>query len=420
MELSLSILAIGSELLDGRVVDTNSNFVAGRLESLGVPLRHVLSCDDIESEIIRCLEFLLGQSLVVLVSGGLGPTTDDLTRESVSTLIGSPLEERLEIIGWLRELYEKRRRAFDPSNNKQALFPRGAIILSNPVGTAAGFRVEDPASGGTIICLPGVPRELRPMFEQEVEAYLLSSSLYRGTVRQKRVLRVFGVPEAKLNSVIGTCDLPKEIVVSYRASFPEVQILLKAPTSFSKLDNVTSEVTRAIGEDCVFSTELDLSLEQSLHQLLIGGGLTIATAESCTGGLIASALTSQPGSSAYYLGGISAYSNAVKVNSLGVESALLTEFGAVSAPVAAKMAEGVRLRIGADLGLSITGIAGPDGGSAEKPVGLFFIGLADKDGASAYRFFVGLTRENIRRFATAAALDLVRRRLQGWPLLGNH
>jgi nicotinamide-nucleotide amidase len=253
-----------------------------------------------------------------------------------------------------------------------------------------------------------------------VVSRLKSAPGYKVPAVGKAVLRVFGVAEARLNSIVGESQLSPQISVSYRASFPEVQLILKSPTRDVEFEENVVRLERAIGEDYIFSRDLNQGLDRVVHGLLLESGVTIASAESCTAGMISSALTSYPGSSGYFIGGVAAYSNQVKINFLGVESQLLADFGAVSAPVAARMAEGVRLRIGTDLGVSVTGIAGPDGGTVEKPVGLFYIGVADHSSAEAYRFFVGLGRDAIRRFASMAALDIIRRKIRGFPLKGNH
>jgi nicotinamide-nucleotide amidase len=423
MPPSISVLVTGSELLDGRANETNSHLIIQALAECGLAVEHVLSCDDQIQNIKSSLDFLRRCSDTVIVSGGLGPTSDDLTREAISEISSKELVLNRACLEHMEAFFMKRRgRAMDPSNQKQALFPAGCRIIPNPAGTAAGFAIEIDAAQRRclVIALPGVPSELRIMVSESVLPALKQKyQIAESQVYNRRVLRIFSVPESTVGSRLSAIKPPQQVSVSYRAHFPEIQVMLKAlPAEYPALElkALSERARQAIGNDHVFSESLELDLCQVLHQIFVEQAITIAIAESCTGGLLGSMLTYQPGSSKYFLGGAITYSNESKVKSLGVTPRALEQHGAVSFEVARQMAQGVRQSLGARLGLSITGVAGPEGGSAEKPVGTFFVGLSDPHQTAAYHCFFNSSRDKVRTFAAWTALDIVRRLSSGLPI----
>ncbi len=412
----LSILIVGSEILDGRIQDTNSQFLAQGLDTLGYKLAHTLSCTDTISTIHQSLDFLFEHSSVVIVSGGLGPTSDDLTTEAIANYCKRQLVTDEQALDELRDLFSRRKRTFDPANRKQVVFPEGSTIVKNPVGTAPGFTISFSRDSELchVISLPGVPSELALMFEASVPA-LLERMLPSPKPLAKALLRVFGVPESTVGRCVREAVGQADVVVSYRAKFPEVQVLFKGDSRELVLRQ--ANVARsAIGPEFVFSDDANVSFIQVVHELLLKEQLTISIAESCTGGLIGKLLTETPRSSRYFLGGITTYANEAKTAILTVERELIETNGAVSHVVALKLAKNVREKFRSDLALSCTGIAGPEGGTAEKPVGTFFIGVAEGDRISSFQFFYPASRDRVRLYAAYVAIDLLRRRLAKLPL----
>lgn len=409
---SVSILSIGSELLDGRVQDTNANYVCAELSKHALQTRRIICCTDDLQEIKAGLVFALQNSDFVLLSGGLGPTTDDMTRQAVADFAGKPLIENELALADLKHFYAERRRSYDATNLKQVWIPEQAKLLRNPKGTAAGFSLE-LEHGKSITALPGVPSEFREMFSSIVLPQILDK--FKQTEKlHTSCFRVFWMPEAQVGSQIQDCELPHDILVSYRANFPEVQVLLKSKTPIPEAHG--HKVERALGSENIFSRSLDIDLPALIQQLLLQRNFNLSVAESCTGGLLGKLLSDIPGSSAYFLGGAISYSNQLKMKLLNVSKSDLDTHGAVSEQVAKAMAQGAQKNFGSSLALSITGIAGPQGGSPEKPVGTFYVGLADAGMAFAKHYFFLSNRANIRRFACFCALDLLRRHLLSLPL----
>jgi nicotinamide-nucleotide amidase len=410
---SVSILTIGSEVLDGRVQDSNSNYLCKKLAALGLNVSQILSCTDVISDINDLLTFASKRSNILILTGGLGPTTDDLTREAVAEFYSVPLKLNEGALSEMKALYQRRGRNFNPTNEKQALFPEGSLIVPNPVGTAPGFMIEDNTSDSirVLVSLPGVPRELYAMFESTIEPFL--KNLKGITPVNIKGFKCFGIPEAQIGARIQELNIPAEIFVSYRAAFPEVHIALKSHST--GLQHYYEKTMEAVGKDFIFTTDLAEDYEALIHKLLIEKNLSLSTAESCTGGMLSGMLTNVPGASQSYLGSIISYANSVKEGLLKVDKDQIVKFGAVSSEVAKVMAENCRKEIKSDISLSISGIAGPDGGTKEKPVGLFYIGIASKDHVSAHKFFLPLQRSQIRQYACSAALDVLRRYLTEVP-----
>ena len=412
MRFSVSVLATGSELLDGRVVDTNSNFVAKELSELGLTLKRVLTVDDDLDELVKGLQSLTEVSDLVITSGGLGPTSDDLTRDAVAAFAGVGLAECPAARKHVEEFFAKRGRALDETNLRQAVMPVGSVMITNERGSAPGFTVQ--TSGGPIVCsLSGVPREFQQMFHGSVLPLITqqrgaSPSVHRAT------FRLLGVPESALAKIIEGVPLPEDVVVSYRAGFPEVHIVLK--TTREDLDSHAAVVRAALKAENIYSEEPHQSFVEAMQQALESRSLTIATAESCTGGMAAELLTRTPGSSRVFRGGVVAYHNDIKESELGVPREVLSQHGAVSAETVRAMARGVRDKLKSSIGVAISGVAGPDGGSEAKPVGTFFVGVSSERGAFERRCVYTNERQTVRTYAAYVSLDLVRRHVLELPI----
>ncbi len=414
------VLTIGDELLRGEIVDSNKSFLSERLLGLDIEAtRHVTVADD-AGEIAAQLREAVASAQVLLISGGLGPTRDDITTEVVARTFGRRLVRRPEEVERIRAFFASIGREMAENNAKQADFPEGAEVLPNPLGTAPGFML--PVEESLIFCMPGVPRELYRMVDEEVVPRLRAHPRVtrpEGVVRA-RLLRTFGLGESTLDQELrDLSDEDSGVTLGFRTQFPDnlVRVVARgadAASAEARLEAAVAEVERRLG-DIVVGPD-DRPLEAVVGQLLIDGKHTVALAESCTGGLIASLLTDVPGSSAYLLEGVVAYSNDAKVRDLGVSPADLEAHGAVSQPVAEQMARGVRERSGADLGVATTGITGPGGGSDDKPVGTVYVALATRDSASARRYQLLTDRARNKRLTAQIALDWLRRQVQGLEL----
>ena len=412
------IIAVGSELLTPERVDTNSLFLTSALNALGVQLRYKLVVGDSRDDIGAALLAAAEQADVVVVTGGLGPTDDDVTREAVAAAFGLPLDEDEDVAAAIRSRFAARGLAMPAINRRQALVPRGATVLANPDGSAPGLWIE--RSDVVCIVLPGPPRELRGMFEAVARTRLAEACGGHGIFR--RVLRVTGRPESYVDEVASPVytrwlSAAMPISTSVLASRGEVELHLAARAATREeaagaLDAATNELAAVLGRDLVSSD--GAVLEEVVGRLLRANGRRVAVAESCTGGLIASRLTDVPGSSAYVHAGWVAYHNEAKTALLGVDAALIEDHGAVSEPVARALAEGCRKLVGTDYGLGVTGIAGPGGGSSDKPVGTVYVALAGPgERVRVRRLNLPGDRERVKYFASQAALDLLRRALLG-------
>lgn len=408
MTYRVSVLATGSELLDGRVVDTNSNFVAKELSSLGLTLSRILTVTDDRNELLEALSQLSAISDCIITSGGLGPTTDDLTREVVATFCNVPLEENAEARKNIEAFFQRRNRTVDESNAVQACIPKGGSVIWNEHGTAPGF-IATSATGVKICALSGVPREFTAMFKGSVHPLILEQSK-DATRMHSSVFKTFGLPESIVGTRIRHAIQSEQISISYRAAFREVHVTLKAPETVD-LTESSETVRQAIGAEFIYSINQDETLPLVVQQLLRAHNASVATAESCTGGLLAGYLTEDAGASDIYPGGVISYSNDIKESTLSVPSETLKRFGAVSAETVRSMAESVRTRMNATYGLSVSGIAGPSGGSEEKPVGTVFLGLAGPNETIVRSCFYPNTRDLVRRYAAFVALDMLRRTL---------
>ncbi len=409
-----NIIAIGTELLTPYRTDTNSLYLTARLNEIGIDVTSKSIVGDDVRDLERAVAAALDHADVVITSGGLGPTADDLTREAVSSVLGLTMTEDPALVEQLRERFARRKAVMPEINRRQAMVPRGATVLPNPRGSAPGLLI---ARGEQIIVLfPGPPRELEPMFVASVVDAL--SARTEGRRLRRRVIKIAGQPESKVDQVAAPIysafvDGVVPVATTILASPGQVELHVSArgvdiPAMDAQLDDVVGRLTAALG-DSVFSTD-GRAMEVVVGEALRARGLTIALAESCTGGLIAARLTEVPGSSAYVLGGVVSYANAVKHEQLGVAATTLQTYGAVSEQAAAEMATGVRERLRADVGLAVTGIAGPDGGSDEKPVGTVCFAVAGPgDALVTDRRVVPGDRQLIRAWSVMVALDLVRR-----------
>jgi nicotinamide-nucleotide amidase len=407
--MTAAVLCIGTELTRGELLNSNATWLAEALTRVGLEVTAIDCVDDERGRIEAYLRRLSGEHRVLVCTGGLGPTTDDITTECAARVAGVGLVRDDASLLRIEELLRRFGRKMAVSNAKQADFPEGARILPNPNGTAPGFHVKLGSCAAYF--MPGVPREMKAMFEASIEpdlAALVSEQ------RQQIVLRCFGLPESEVNDRLAGVEAAHGVVIGYRASLPEIEVkvLAQAATREAALAaarRAADDVRARLG-DYIYGEGFG-SLPEHVGAMLAERGKTLAIAESCTGGLAAELLTRIPGSSRYFLGGAVAYANSAKTTLLGVPEALLVAHGAVSAEVARAMAEGVRARLGADFGLAFTGIAGPDGGTPQKPVGLVHWALASASATqAAERVFLG-GRLDIRRRAAFAGFDLLRRTL---------
>jgi nicotinamide-nucleotide amidase len=406
----------GDELLRGDTLNTNQIYLGERLLDLGIFATHALTVTDDLAAMVEAIKAGLARQPVVLVlSGGLGPTEDDLTREAVAEALGRPLEHQEDLMEAIKARFAARGYVMGDSNRKQALIPQGTTAIPL-TGTAPGFYVWHGPT--LVVALPGVPWELKQMWQDTVEPVLRDRpqpvDARRIVIPQVvRRIRTFGVGESMLAEKLDEFDWhDPEASIGTRAHLDGVTVILRGRESaegLRKLDAVQERVLAILG-DRVYGVDGD-SLPEIVARLLETQGLTIAVAESCTGGLVGKSLTDVPGSSAYFLGGITAYDNQVKIDLLDVPAGMLAQYGAVSEETAGAMAEGVCSRLRADCALSTTGIAGPDGGTPEKPVGLVYIGCV-VDGATVVERIVSPgQRDQVRERTAYAALDLLRRRL---------
>ncbi|HLT59373.1 MAG: competence/damage-inducible protein A [Limnochordales bacterium] len=406
------LVMIGTEMLLGEIVDSNAARIAQRLAALGIHVYFKTTVGDNWTRMALALSQALSRADIVITSGGLGPTQDDLTREVVAAVLGVPLVEDPEALAHVEGWFRRMQREMPASNRKQALVPQGAVVIPNPRGTAPGIIAR--RGHQAVICLPGVPYELTAMMDESVIPYLERHFAPNGRLHS-RVLKFYGIGESALAERLGDLLNMENPTVATYAGRAEVRVRITARTSDGTapedlLAPVEAEVRRRAGE-YLYGVDQD-TLETVAGRALAALGWTVGLAESCTGGLIAARLTNVPGSSAYFLGSVVAYSNEAKAQLLGVPPDVLAEHGAVSAPVAEAMAAGAMERLGATMGVSVTGIAGPGGGTPEKPVGLVYIGLARGDWREVHRLQLAGDRERIRWHTSQAALDLIRRHAQ--------
>jgi nicotinamide-nucleotide amidase len=406
------IIAVGSELLTPFFQDTNSLFLTERLNDLGLGVSFKTLVGDNDSDLRQAIRTALGRSTLIIAMGGLGPTEDDRTREAFARALGRKLVFNARILAGIRQRFKRRGLRMSATNRKQSYVIEGAEVLENPNGTAPGLWIETP--GRRIALLPGPPHELKPMFDHHVLPRL-RSFVKGSTIR--RTMRLTGIGESLMESRIKDVygGLPPGVTVTTLASPGDLAIHLvyqgNAPASVAAplLDTLQKRIASRLGP-WIYSTDGG-SLESVVGTLLKGKGLTLACAESCTGGLLAHRLTNTPGSSTYFLESAVVYANRAKVRRLGVPRSLIEEHGAVSVQVARAMAGGIRRTAASDYGLAITGIAGPDGGTAHKPVGLVYVALARAAGVSVEKNIFWGGREQVKFQSSQKALDILRKDL---------
>jgi nicotinamide-nucleotide amidase len=428
--MTAEILSVGTELLLGNIVNTNAAFLSRELASLGIYVYHQSVVGDNQERLKESIALSLSRADILVITGGLGPTYDDLTKETVAEYFGRKMIMHEESLERLKELFKNFNRDMTPNNAKQAMMPEGATVFKNNYGTAPALAVESEdkdkkektakteKKNKTVVMLPGPPREMEPIFTEEVKPFLLKKST--GNILFSRTINIFGTGESavehKLREVMQSSDNPS---IAPYAKEGEVEIRVTAsgtdePECLSLIAPAIDKVTAEIGE---FIYGIDVkSLQNAVYLKLRENNLTLAVAESCTGGLIGKRITEIPGSSSVYLGGVIAYDNAVKTALLGVNPETIKNYGAVSEQTASEMARGAAMRLSTDIGVSTTGIAGPGGGTDEKPVGLVYIGIYYKNNTRTVKLNLARRmykdeREMIRYIASSHALREVLREM---------
>lgn len=409
--LTAEIIAIGSELLAPDRTDTNSLWLTDKLNRLGIEVKLKTIVGDDDARLEETIKDAARRSKVVITTGGLGPTEDDITRKITARALGRRLLLDEDVLAEIRQRFQSFGVTMPERNSRQAMVIEDAVVLPNPNGTAPGLFIDH--QGTAIVLLPGPPREMRPMFENHVAERLAGRA---GSLRVvRRLLRVAGMGESavdeKIAPVYTQYDNPVTTIL-FNHSEIEIHLTARGRTeeeANALLDRLSGQIEERLGI-AIFSFAGE-TMEEVVGLKLAVGGYTVSVAESCTGGLVAQRLTDVPGSSKYFIEGVVTYANDAKVRALGVEPMLLMEHGAVSAPVAEAMAEGMRKRAGTDFALAITGVAGPGGGTEEKPVGTVFIALASELQTEHRKFTLPGDRHLVRWRASQAALDMLRRRL---------
>ena len=405
------VIAVGSELLGSTRLDTNSLFIAERLSAIGIELRSKSVVGDNRDLIADLCRQALSRVDLVVMTGGLGPTEDDITRQISARAVGRELVYHDELEADLRERFRRWGREMPEINKRQAYVIDGADVLPNPNGSAVGMLLK--LDRQFLAIFPGPPREMRPMFDQFVLAVLKENA--GGVIVRRRVLRVSGMGESAVDEVIAPIYKSyDDVETSILFSRVEIELHLTARStdadqSESRLDELAGKITAALGP-AVFATNGE-TMEEVIGKLLTERGEKLSVAESCTGGLVGMRLTEIGGSSRYFLEGAIVYANAAKIRALGVSEQTLEDHGAVSAETAKAMAAGIRDRSGSHHAISVTGIAGPDGGTEEKPVGTVFIGYAGANVTRSIKFVFPGDRELVRWRASQAALDYLRRQI---------
>lgn len=408
--MKCEIIAVGTELLLGNIVNSNARYLSERLAELGLDVYYHITVGDNLNRLKEVIEQALTRSDVIITTGGLGPTDDDLTKEGVAAALGVKLVAHEESLKKIEEMFKATGRPMPECNRRQGYIPEGAKVLENNNGTAPGIMAEK--DGRVVVMLPGPPKEMMPMFDEQIFPYLKVKSKH---IIKSKTLRIVGVGESKVQELLQNI-FDEQINPTVAPYAKDGEVHLRITAKVEKEDEagaLLSEMERRIADilgDNIYGYD-DESLEYIVYKLLKAKNMTVAFAESCTGGMISGRITNVPGVSAVFMDSIVTYSNEAKMKFLDVKESTLKQFGAVSGETAVEMAEGIRRVSGTDFGVSVTGVAGPDGGTKEKPVGLFYIGIASGDKVEAHRFLFPSSREKVRWNATTRALDLLRREL---------
>lgn len=403
------IISQGEELLSGQATDTNAGWISSQLLGLGLKSGRIVVVGDDLTDIREVIAECAARARVVICTGGLGPTSDDLTREAAALAFGVPLDENADALSQIEARYRSRNRPMPPANRVQALLPRGATLLENDMGTAPGFSFDTGTS--LLFFFPGVPFEMKPM----VDRFVLPAVRERFALPASRTMYLRCVNLAESVAAGKMAGFEREgVIVGYRASFPEVQVKLhisaQAGAAELDADSLVNEALDRLGRDYVFGVNTG-NLAEVVLGLLRDRGETVAVAESCTGGRVMAELTAIPGASATFIGGAVVYSNVEKTRQCGVPATLIAEHGAVSEPVARGLAAGIRESTGATWGIGITGVAGPGGGTREKPVGTVHFAVSGAAGTTHTQLRLPYDRIRNLGASTAFALDLLRRQL---------
>lgn len=410
------IVAIGTELLMGQITNTDAQYLSRRLQSLGISVYYHTTVGDNPQRMRDTLALALSRSDVVITTGGLGPTQDDLSKEMAAELLGLPMHFDEESWRAIEGYFARMGRVCPANNRKQAMFAEGAAILPNACGTAPGCMIEK--DGKTVVQLPGPPHEMAEMFDRQVYDRLARKT---GGCIASRYIRIYGLGESQVAQMCARwIESQGEVTVAPYCSLGECQLRVTArgeseQEALDKVQPVAGEIAALLGER-VYATlpTASGSMEEIAGRELTARGLTVATAESCTGGLVAARLVNYPGISAALYEAHVTYANEAKVRYCGVKQETLDAYGAVSEQTAREMARGLRARSGADIAVSTTGIAGPSGGTKDKPVGLVYVGCADAKGVRVERLMLTGSRERIRNLAALRALDMIRRAAIGY------
>lgn len=408
LKIKAEIISTGTELLLGKTLNTSSFFITEQLTGLGIEVDYHTTIGDNKERLKEALVQALDRSQLIFLTGGLGPTVDDMTKELAAEVLQLRMVFKQELMDEIKRFYNSDKE-IPPGSEKQAYFPAGAVIIPNSEGTAPGAIIEK--ENKTIIILPGPPSELEPMFEQHVLPVLRQKLGVECEQLHTKVLKVFGLGESELEKELqGLLGLKNPFITLIdQHTYIDLRLTVNARDKAevgTQLEEVERKIRKRLGNRI-------FAINNQTHSLVIGqllreNKLTLSTAESCSGGLLGSAITDEAGSSDYYLGGVVSYSNSAKETLIGVKRESLLKFGAVSKTVAQEMAEGVRRTLGADLALATTGIAGPGGGSDEKPVGLVYIALASPRGTEVKKCIFNGSRKSIREMTVETALNMLR------------
>ena len=412
--MKISYLLTGNELMSGDTVDSNSSMLSQSLKDIGVVPRKKLVVGDDFDLLVDSIRTLANESDVLIVNGGLGPTRDDLTAQALAKATNTKIERHPQALSWLEEWAGNRGFVVTESNLKQADLPSGCNIIENPVGSAVGFSCVFEKC--LILCTPGVPSELKLMMSEQLLPLIRKQGDLTETSDISR-MRLFGITESGLQDIIDAKfpEWPSEVELGFRVQMPVIELKLRTiGEAHRSLNNQWCENLRSLFSDYIIGDD-DTRLSQSLNQALLKNQRKLVTAESCTGGAIAAAITSEAGASQVFAGGFIVYSNLMKQDILGVSAATLEQHGAVSEATVIEMVQGALGKSDANIAMAISGIAGPDGGSAGKPVGTVWIAWGDHKQQTARRFFLPMKRLAFQRTATAIAMDLVRREVSGLP-----
>lgn len=409
--MKIEMICTGEEVLSGQIVDTNAAWFANELMERGIEMQRRITVGDRMEDLVSTFIERSFHADVILVNGGLGPTSDDMSAQAMAQAKGEPLVENAIWRERIEAYYKKANRVMNSSNLKQALLPKSAIMVDNPVGTACGFRVK--LNRAWLFFTPGVPMELKEMVHNQFFPFLMETFPQVEPTRLVKLL-TFGVGESHLANDLEALSVPEGITIGYRSSLPHVEIKLfaRGQNAIEQLDEFVGEVKAAIGYAIV--SERFPSLAQEVHTLFTeqANPLTVSFAESCTGGMISSQLTDFSGSSRYLYQGLVTYSNESKMKLLGVKESTLNEAGAVSEACVKEMAIGARELLDTDFAVSVSGVAGPSGGTEDKPVGTVAFALASKEDCWQQMLYMPFkSREAIRKVSSAVALDMLRRAL---------